>query len=103
MNMAVRGITRRWIVNSLTVIVLVLVTLVTILSVMMQQYVYNSILSQLKGRSEEVVSLFSSGHTEQTSQYFYTSARSYIENFTAKNEMEAMAVDQNGQVFITSG
>ena len=78
MNMAVRGITRRWIVNSLTVIVLVLVTLVTILSVMMQQYVYNSILSQLKGRSEEVVSLFSSGHTEQTSQYFYTSARSYI-------------------------
>src|SRR5699024_9847933 len=23
-------------------------------------------------------------------------------NFTAKNEMEAMAVDQNGQVFITS-
>lgn len=102
MNMAVRGITRRWIVNSLTVIVLVLVTLVTILSVMMQQYVYNSILSQLKGRSEEVVSLFSSGHTEQTSQYFYTSARSYIENFTAKNEMEVMAVDQNGQVFITS-
>ena len=100
--MAVRGITRRWIVNSLTVIVLVLVTLVTILSVMMQQYVYNSILSQLKGRSEEVVSLFSSEHTEQTSQYFYTSARSYIENFTAKNEMEAMAVDQNGQVFITS-
>ena len=101
MNMAVRGITRRWIVNSLTVIVLVLVTLVTILSVMMQQYVYNSILSQLKGRSEEAGSPFS-GYTEQATQYFYTSARSYIENFTAKNEMEAMAVDQNGQVFITS-
>lgn len=102
MNMAVRGITRRWIVNSLTVIVLVLVTLVTILSVMMQQYVYNSIQSQLKGRSEEAGSLFSSEHTEQAAQYFYTSARSYIENFAAKNEMEAMAVDQNGQVFITS-
>lgn len=101
MNMAVRGITRRWIVNSLTVIVLVLVTLVTILSVMMQQYVYNSILSQLKGRSEEAGSPFS-GYTEQATQHFYTSARSYIENFTAKNEMEAMAVDQNGQVFITS-
>lgn len=101
MNMAVRGITRRWIVNSLTVIVLVLVTLVTILSVMMQQYVYNSIQSQLKGRSEEAGSLFS-GYTEQATQHFYTSARSYIENFTAKNEMEAMAVDQNGQVFITS-
>ena len=99
--MAVRGITRRWIVNSLTVIVLVLVTLVTILSVMMQQYVYNSIQSQLKGRSEEAGSLFS-GYTEQATQHFYTSARSYIENFTAKNEMEAMAVDQNGQVFITS-
>ena len=102
MNMAVRGITRRWIVNSLTVIVLVLVTLVTILSIMMQQYVYNSIQSQLKGRSEEAGSLFSSEHTEQAAQYFYTRARSYIENFTAKNEMEAMAVDQNGQVFITS-
>ena len=101
MNMAVRGITRRWIVNSLTVIVLVLVTLVTILSVMMQQYVYNSIQSQLKGRSEEAGSLFS-GYTEQATQHFYTSARSYIENFTAKNEMEAMAVNQNGQVFITS-
>ena len=35
--MAVRGIARRWIINSLTVIVLVLVTLVVILSVMMQQ------------------------------------------------------------------
>ena len=73
MNMAVRGITRRWIVNSLTVIVLVLVTLVTILSVMMQQYVYNSIQSQLKGRSEEAGSLFS-GYTEQATQHFYTSA-----------------------------
>ena len=69
---------------------------------MMQQYVYNSIQSQLKGRSEEAGSLFSSEHTEQAAQYFYTRARSYIENFTAKNEMEAMAVDQNGQVFITS-
>ena len=58
--MAVRGITRRWIANSLTVIVLVLVMLVVILSVMMQQYVYNSIQSQLKGRSEEAGNLFSS-------------------------------------------
>lgn len=99
--MAVQGITRRWIVNSLTVIVLVLITLVVILSITMQQYIYSTIQSQLKGRSEEASNLFS-GYSQQASQEFTTSARAYIENFTAKNEMEAMAVNLSGKVFITS-
>lgn len=99
--MAVRGIARRWIINSLTVIILVLVTLVVVLSVMMQQYVYNTIQSQLKGRSEEAGNLFG-GYTDQISQDFTTTARNYIENFTSKNEMEAMAINLSGKVFITS-
>lgn len=99
--MAVRGIARRWIINSLTVIVLVLVTLVVILSVMMQQYVYNTILSQLKGRCEEAENVFS-GYSQQATPEFTISARNYIENFTAKNEMEAMAINLSGKVFISS-
>ncbi len=99
--MAVRGIARRWIINSLTVIVLVLVALVAILSIMMQQYVYNSIQSQLKGRSEEAGNLFSS-YSNQATQEFSGSARNYIESFTAKNEMEVMAINLSGKVFITS-
>ena len=99
--MAVRGITRRWIANSLTVIVLVLVMLVVILSVMMQQYVYNSIQSQLKGRSEEAGNLFSS-YSNQATQDFFGSVRNYIESFTAKNEMEVMGINLSGKVFITS-
>lgn len=99
--MAVRGIAKRWIVNSLTVIVLALVTLVVVLSFMMQQYVYNTIQSQLKGRSEEAGNMFG-GYTDQISQDFTTTARNYIENFTAKNEMEAMAINLSGKVFITS-
>lgn len=99
--MAVRGIARRWIINSLTVIVLVLVALVAILSIMMQQYVYNSIQSQLKGRSEEAGNLFSS-YSNQATQEFSGSARNYIESFTAKHEMEVMAINLSGKVFITS-
>ena len=99
--MAVRGIARRWIINSLTIIILVLVALVVVLSVMMQQYVYNTIQSQLKGRSEEAGNLFG-GYTDQISQDFTTTARNYIENFTSKNEMEAMAINLSGKVFITS-
>ena len=96
--MAVRGITRRWIINSLTVIVLFLTALVVILSFTVQQYVYSTIQSQLKGRSEEAVNIF----VEQAVQDFSSNARSYIENFTAKNEMEVMAINISGNVFITS-
>ena len=96
--MAVRGITRRWIINSLTVIVLFLTALVVILSFTVQQYVYSTIQSQLKGRSEEAVNTF----VAQAVQDFSSNARSYIENFTAKNEMEVMAINSSGNGFSTS-
>lgn len=63
------GITRRWILNSLGIIVLVLVTLIITLSFVVQSYVYNGIQQTINGRSGELTNVFS-GYGKRTASEF---------------------------------
>ena len=95
-----KGIARRWLINSLGVMILLLAACITALSFVVQSYAYNGIQMTLVGRSDELPTLLSSGM--KTTTEFNAAARSYTENFPDKNLMEVMAVSRTGKVLVSS-
>lgn len=101
--MFAKGVSRRWLVNTIGVVFLILVISITTISVMVQSSTYNGIELALTGRSDELLNwLSSSAALTSTSSGFTAVVRDYIEKFPDKNNMEIMALDQSGKVFITS-
>lgn len=50
-----KGITRRWLINTLGVILAILVTIIVVLSFSIQTFYYNGIQQTISGRSNELV------------------------------------------------
>ncbi len=97
----VHGITKRWLLNSLGIILLILVTLIVAFSFAVQSYVYNMIQSTINGRAGELTNVFS-GYRNSTAQDFVNAARGYVENASGKELMEMMVIDSAGNVVVTS-
>ncbi len=95
------SIARRWIMNSVGLLLLIVVILVAALSFAVQGYVYNGIQSALNGRSDELTNVFSTYGRKSAAQ-FLSVARSYVENFPNKESMELMVINQSGKVITTS-
>lgn len=95
-----KGIARRWLINSLGVMILLLAACITALSFVAQSYAYNGIQMTLVGRSDELPTVLSYG--TKTTQEFNAAARSYTENFPDKNLMEVMAISRTGTILSTS-
>lgn len=95
-----KGIARRWLFNSLGVMILLMAACITALSFVVQSYAYNGIQMTLMGRSDELPTVLSSG--TKTINEFNAAARSYTENFADKNLMEVQAVNRVGKILSTS-
>ena len=95
------SIARRWITNSVGLLLLIVVILVAALSFTVQGYVYNGIHSALNGRSDELTNVFSS-YGRKSASDFLTAARGYVEDFPNKESMELMVINQSGRVVTTS-
>ena len=91
------GITRRWLLNSLGIILLVLVTLIITLSFVVQGYIYNIIQSTVNGRAGELTNVFA-GYSNATPREFSSGARTYVENSTGKEMMEMMVFNSSGKI-----
>ena len=100
-GMNMNGIARRWLVNSLGIILLILVVVVVVLSFVIRGSIYSSIQATLDGRSGELTNVFS-GYGRSSSFEFNTVARNYVENFTDKEKMELMVFNSAGKILITS-
>ncbi len=100
-GMNMNGIARRWLVNSLGIILLILVVVVVVLSFVIRGSIYSSIQATLDGRSGELTNVFS-GYGRSSSSEFNTVARNYVENFTDKEKMELMVFNSAGKILITS-
>ena len=95
------SIARRWITNSVGLLLLIVAILVAALSFAVQGYVYNGIHSALNGRSDELTNVFSS-YGRKSASDFLAEARSYVEDFPNKESMELMVISQAGKVVTTS-
>ena len=97
-----KGVSRRWMVNITGVVFFILVVSITTLSLMVQSSTYNGIELSLAGRADELLNWLFINAGQSSSSSFSGIVRDYIEDFQDKNNMEIMALDQNGRVFITS-
>ncbi len=99
--MAVKKITRRWIFNSLGVILVILIALEVAIAVSVKEYYYGSVERVVLSQAETISGLLSKYSAEGTGDYD-TYFRSIVATFDKKNIMELMVLDIDGEVTITS-
>ena len=95
-----KGIRKRWMVNSISVVLLIVLLAVTAFSVALAGYYYSSMSSELKGKAESAVSQ-STAHTEtEYLQY----AQDYVSNrFSDQDGIQVQFINaENGTVQVSS-
>lgn len=98
-----KSISRRWFVNTIGVVLIVLAVSIFTLSITVQNSTYSGIEQALTGRVDELLNWLSADFGGyKTSSEFAAITRDYIERFPDKNDMEIMALNRNGRIFITS-
>lgn len=99
--MTYRSITRRWLFNSLGVIVIALILVEVGVSLGVKNYYYSS--------ASQLINLVSEGHSKDITEIvddsrinFRNYLRTMVENFNRKDQMEMMGIGYSGQVLVTS-
>ncbi len=96
-----KGITKRWVLNTLCAIVAVIVLVVVCLSYIVTTYYYSSVEQTLSGRSVELANTLS-GYSSDKDAGFSSTARDYVENFREKENMEITVITSSGNILVTS-
>ncbi len=91
-------IRRRWLVNTLSATVLIVVVAVTSFTVAIYSYYTSTMLASLESRAQTAAGMFRN-YTEST--YLY-SARQFINQFEEKNEVEVQFLTPGGRVRLSS-
>lgn len=99
--MAKRSITQRWLLNSLGVILLILIIIEIGFTVAIQNYYYSSAKQYLTSRSNIITSMLLRVSQDSTSNYS-AEIRNIVETFDEKEQIELMAINNRGDVTITS-
>lgn len=97
----IKGITKRWMLNTLSVIVTIIILIVTIL-IFAVTYVFQSQVEQEIHAASNELSMVFSGFKGENSTAFNAAARDYIENFEKKEQMGVMVLNSSGRVILTS-
>ena len=96
-----KGITKRWLFNTFSVVLAIIVLLVVCLCVSVRSLCYGTVESALNSRSEELSSVFP-GYTAESTSTFLDSAMIYASSFEYKDEMEIEVINAAGRVVLTS-
>ena len=97
-----KGIRKRWMTNSIGVVLFVVLLAITAFSVAMSGYYYATMSSGLQVKAEYAVEFFSDYRTKNE---YYQHVLTYVNNnFEGKDEMEMQFLDANGSIrFSTFG
>lgn len=96
-----KGITKRWMLNTLSVILTIIISIVVCL-IFVVTYLFQSSVEQSLSSTSSELSLVFSGYTSDSSTSFSSAARDYVENFKKKEQMEVMVINSAGRVVMTS-
>ena len=94
----IRGIRKRWLVNSLAVVMALLVAILIILSTALRSYYYSNMENGLTVRAENMAR----GFGRYSAAEFRSAAQSAADGFEEKSVLELQFLDVNGVVFVTS-
>ena len=97
----IKGITKRWMLNTLSVMLSIIVLIVVILILLISNLFTSQIQQDLHSASNELSIVFS-GFRADNPTYFTSTARDYIENFDKKEQMGVMVLNSSGRVILTS-
>ena len=90
----IRGIRRRWLLNSVSVVLFMIVLAVIVFSVAMARYYYDSMEEGLRARAGSAASFF----RNYTQSEYSKTAKTYVDNFSEKSKLELQFIEQDGEV-----
>lgn len=99
--MAVKKITKRWLLNSMGAIIVVLIILEIGISVGIKNYYYNSVKQLLTSRLN-VISELAEDYYEDDAELYDINIKRMVEDFEYRSEMELMAVNSEGKAIVAS-
>ncbi len=99
--MAVKKITKRWLLNSMGAIIVVLIILEIGISVGIKNYYYNSVKQILTSRLN-VISELAEDYYEDDAGLYDINIKRMVEDFEYRSEMELMAVNAEGKAIVAS-
>ena len=98
-----KGITRRWMINGFTVIVIFLGLMEIVFGVAIHSYYYQSVENVLENRADlyrRTVSLSTAANNAQVD--LKTQGREFVERFTEKEKIELQVLDKTGRALVSS-
>ena len=99
--MVKKSITKRWLLNNLGVVLMILLVIEMTLIYTIQNYYYNSAKQYLVSKINSVKSILSLYAVDE-SVNFSSEIRNMLENFSEKDRMELMAINSKGRIVMTS-
>jgi signal transduction histidine kinase len=99
--LAQQKITTRWLTGGLGLIIIILVLVEVILGFAVRIFYYNSVRQILLGQANTVSKLIET-YAKDDSAHYMREVLKLIENFEARDRMELMSIDANGNVLTTS-
>ncbi|MBE6956081.1 MAG: HAMP domain-containing histidine kinase [Ruminococcaceae bacterium] len=94
----IRGIRQRWLANSISVVLVMVVLAVAAFSVAMARYYYDAMEEGLKARASSAASFF----RNYTEAEYLRAAKSYVDNFSEKNKLELQFLEPDGSILYSS-
>lgn len=92
----VKGIRKRWMLNSISAVLLIVLFAVAAFSAAITSYFYSTMSIGLNSRITSALPYFSS--VKSRSEY-YQSASNYVQNFTEKNRLELQIINPSGSIY----
>lgn len=99
--MAMKRITKRWLYNNLSVILVILVAIEIGFALSIRTFYYNNVQSKIMAQAD-IVSSTLIGYSQDSSADYSAQVRNLVEGFEKREQMELMALDIDGNVVFTS-
>ncbi len=97
----IHGITKRWMVNNMLVVFVVVLICMTIFSIVISNNYYTTVRTGLESKAKTATDFFSNYITKTYAEY-YDSAYRYTEAFEDSSKIELQFVDTAGRIEISS-
>ena len=97
-NAHIRGIRQRWIANSVSVVLFMVVLAVVSFSLAMAGYYYDAMEEGLKARAGSAASFF----RNYTETEYRRTAKNYVDNFSEKSKLELQFIEPDGAILYSS-
>ena len=97
----IKGLRKRWLINSLGPIVMVALLCIAVFSVSIANYYYTGMRTGLESKAKEAANAFNTYSMNSYNEYIQM-ARSYTESFQDKDYLELQFIDSNGRIEVST-